>query len=111
MRGCARFCATAHYGNDRALRVCSVVADMRGHAGEVRYRAYSGRPIVVAMRDRARFCATAQKKQQIKRRIPITQRKCATARFLGTLSLSQCAVAHVSALAHSDNNRALRFKI
>ena len=71
MRGCARFCATAHYGNDRALRVCSVVADMRGHAGEVRYRAYSGRPIVVAMRHRARFCATAQKKKQIKRRIPV----------------------------------------
>jgi len=59
MRGRARFCATAHYGNDRALRVCSVVADMRGHAGEVRYRAYSGRPIVVAMRDHARFCASA----------------------------------------------------
>jgi len=37
-------------------------------------------------------------KLEIKRRIPITQRKCATARFLRTLSLSQCAVAQVSAL-------------
>ena len=45
--------------------------NMRGHGKEVRDRAYSGRPVVVAMRDRARFCA----------------------------------------LAHCDNNSALRFKI